>query len=73
MLIHPEVYAWLNRQNRADLKEKKAGPLVTRSERINKGGTEKAPKAQSYDPDLDERDEAVEYLNERKSNFNFYA
>ncbi len=35
MLIHPEVYAWLNRQNRVELDEKKNRPLVNRSEKIS--------------------------------------
>ena len=74
MLVHPEVYAWLNRQNRTELEEKKARPLVTRSEKINKGGPEKTRLSTSYDPDLDEigRDD-VDYLNDRKSNLNLYC
>ncbi len=73
MLVHPEVYAWLNRQTRTEREEPKKRPLVTRGEKINKGGPEKAREALSYDPDMEERDSEVEYLNERKSSLNFYA
>ena len=74
MLVHPEVYAWLNRQNRTELEEKKARPLVARSEKINKGGPEKARQADLYDPDLDATGpDDVDYLNERKSNLNLYC
>ena len=74
MLVHPEVYAWLNRQSRTELEERKTRPLVTRADRINKGGPEKTREVNPYDPDLDELDrDEVEYLNDRKSNLNFYA
>lgn len=75
MLVHPEISAWLNRQSksRTGLEEKKAKPLVTRTNRINKGGMEKASNTQPYAGEEDERPEEVEYLNERKSSLNFYA
>jgi len=73
MLVHPEVYAWLNRQNRSERDEDKKRPLVARGEKINKGGAEKARETQAYDPEAEERGHEVEYLNERKSNLNFYA
>ncbi len=74
MLIHPEVYAWLNRQNRVELDEKKNRPLVNRSEKISKGGPEKSKEVRPYDPEAEETDrDEVEYLNDRRSNLNFYA
>ncbi|MDR2945779.1 MAG: hypothetical protein LBV79_03430 [Candidatus Adiutrix sp.] len=74
MLIHPEVYAWLNRQNRVERDETKPRPLVSRSEKINKGGPEKAKQVAIYDTDDDDSERGeVEYLNDRRSNLNFYA
>ena len=73
MLVHPEVYAWLNRQSRTELEEKKSRPLVTRGEKINKGGTEKTREAGKYDPEAEERGDEVEYLNDRQSSLNLYA
>ncbi len=73
MLVHPEIYAWLNRQSRTEPPEKKGRPLVGRAEKIDKGGPEKAREAQQYDPDQEDRSDEVEYLNERKSNLNLYA
>lgn len=73
MLVHPEIYAWLNSQNRTEPKREKSRPLVTRGEKINRGGPEKTREAQQYEPDQDEQLNEVEYLNERKSNYNFYA
>lgn len=75
MLVHPEIYAWLNRQNRTEREESKARPLVTRGGKINQGGLEKARKSVEYEDNKEARDRAdeVEYLNERKSSLNFYA
>ena len=75
MLVHPEIYAWLNRQNksRAELEEKKSAPLVTRTNKINRGGPEKARENQLCDHEPNERSEEVEYLNEKKSSLNCYA
>jgi len=75
MLVHPEVYAWLNRQSKSKLEpaEDKRKPLVTRSAKINKGGLEKAQETRQYADEENERDESIDYLNERKSNLNFYA
>ena len=75
MLVHPEVYAFLNRQNRTELEEKKNKPLITRGGQINQGGPEKARRAVEYEGDREpeERADEVEYLNERKSSLNFYA
>lgn len=73
MLVHPEIYAWLNRQTRAELEKEKPRPLVARGEKINRGGPEKTREAQQYEPEQEGRTDEVEYLNERKSNYNFYA
>ncbi|MDR1046131.1 MAG: hypothetical protein LBP33_13650 [Candidatus Adiutrix sp.] len=73
MLVHPEVGAWLNRQSRSELEEKKPRPLVVRGEKIGKGGAEKTRAAQKYDPEAGERGEEVEYLNERQTSLNLYA
>lgn len=74
MLVHPEIYAFLNRQNNTESLKKKDAPLVPRGKKINKGGPENARQAQLYDPEAEEeRQDEVEYLNERKSNLNFYA
>ena len=73
MLVHPEVYAWLNRQSRTELEEKKSRPLVTRGEKINKGGAEKTRETRKYDPEAEERGDEVEYLNDRQSSLNLYA
>jgi len=73
MLIHPEVYAWMNRQSRPEREEKKPRPLVTKAEKINKGGPEKARAPQQYDPEERESASEVDYLNERDSKFSFYA
>ncbi|MDR1922148.1 MAG: hypothetical protein LBS31_10480 [Candidatus Adiutrix sp.] len=73
MLIHPEVYAWLNRQSNPEIKEGKRKPLVTRGTEINKGGSEKARETRQYAADAAEREDEVEYLNDKSSNLNFYA
>lgn len=74
MLVHPEIYAFLNRQNNTEAPLKKASPLVGRAKKINKGGPDKSKDIQLYDSDLDDEGrQEVEYLNERKSNLNFYA
>ena len=73
MLVNPEILAWLNRQSKTELEEKRTRPLVTRGEKINKGGPERARRAVDYAPENDEKGEEVEYLNERKSNLNCYA
>lgn len=74
MLVHPEIYAFLNRQGSTEAARKKDSPLVARTKKINKGGPEKSKDLQGYEPDLDaEGSQEVEYLNERKSNLNFYA
>lgn len=74
MLVHPEIYAFLNRQSATESPRKRESPLVARTKKINKGGAEKARQAQLYDSDAEEeRQDEVEYLNERKSNLNFYA
>lgn len=73
MLIHPEVYAWLNRQSRPEREEQKSRPLVSKAEKINKGGPEKARATQQYDPEDRERDGEIDYLNERDSKLSFYA
>lgn len=74
MLIHPEIYAWLNRQNRTEREERRPRPLVAGSAGVAKGGPEKTREVNPYDPDLSELDrDEVEYLNDRKSNLNFYA
>lgn len=74
MLVHPEIYAFLNRQSNTESVKKKDVPLVSRTKKINKGGAEKAHQVHLYESDLDdEAPKEVEYLNERKSNLNFYA
>ena len=74
MLVHPEIYAFLNRQNSTEAPRKKETPLVSRTKKINKGGADKAREIELYDSDLDDESrKEVEYLNERKSNLNFYA
>lgn len=74
MLVHPEVYAWLNNQSRSNIEQNKSRPLVTRGEKSNKSGLEKTRKTALYQPDGDERDRReVDYLNERLSNLNLYC
>ena len=75
MLVHPEIHAWLNRQNRTEREESKSRPLVTRGGKISQGGPEKARKAVEYEEgkEAQEHGDEVEYLNERKSSLNFYA
>lgn len=73
MLVHPEIYAWLNRQNRTDLEKERPRPLVARGDKVNRDGPEKAREAQAYEPEEEDRADEVEYLNERKSTYNFYA
>ncbi len=75
MLVHPEIYAWLNRQNRTEREESKSRPLVTRGGKASQGGPEKARKTMEYEEDKEarERGDEVEYLNDRKSSLNLYA
>ena len=73
MLIHPEIYAWLNSQNKTRPAPAKNRPRVTRQAKINKGDQDKAKAAQPYAPDPGKPGEDVEYLNERPSNLNLYA
>ncbi|MDR0881795.1 MAG: hypothetical protein LBP55_04555 [Candidatus Adiutrix sp.] len=73
MLIHPEIYAWLNSQTKVEPAPAKKRPRVTRPAKINKGGQDKTRAAQPYAPDPEKPGEDVEYLNERPSNLNLYA
>lgn len=74
MLVHPEIYAFLNRQSNTESVKRKENPLISRAKKINKGGPEKAHSANLYETDQeDEAPQEVEYLNERKSSLNFYA
>lgn len=74
MIVNPEIYAWLNRQNKVKSTENKQRTQVTKGEASAEGGEpEQAPKVQSYTTDIDERGDNVDYLNDRKSKFNCYA
>lgn len=76
MLVHPEIAAWLNRQNksRPETEEKKSGPMVTRKANIKNGGAQ-LPEESALQPESSARSlgREVEYLNERKSSVSYYA
>ncbi len=73
MLVNPDFLAWLNSQTKPARKDEKARPLVKRGERINKGGADRAGRANAYEGEEKEAAGDVEYLNERKTNVSFYA
>jgi hypothetical protein len=73
MLLNPDFLGWLNSQTKPVKKDEKARPLVTRGEKINKGGADKANRANTYEAEEREAGGDVEYLNERQTNFSFYA
>lgn len=73
MLVNPEFFAWLKSQTKPVRKEDKGRPLVKRGEKITKGGADRAARANAYEGEAEERGSDVEYLNERKTNFSFYA
>lgn len=73
MLLNPDFLGWLNSQTKVAKKDEKARPLVKRGEKINKGGADKAARANAYEGEEREANGDVEYLNERKTNYSFYA
>lgn len=73
MLVNPEIYAWLNRQSKTEQEKDRPRPLVVRGGKINRDGPERTRATQQYEPEGEDRADEVEYLNERKSNYNFYA
>lgn len=73
MLVNPEIYAWLNRQNRPKSVERTKAPLVNRGENTNGANSDKTSEVKLYDLEATDKNEQVEYLNERKSNFTCYT
>ncbi|UQZ89011.1 hypothetical protein C4J81_07290 [Deltaproteobacteria bacterium Smac51] len=73
MLVNPDFLAWIHSQTRTTKKDEKGRPLVKRGEKIDKGGADKANKANAYEGDEKEAAGDVDYLNERKTNLSFYA
>lgn len=70
MLVNSEFLAWLNSQTKPARKEDKGRPLVRRGEKITKSAQDKSARAGAYEGEAEERgSDAVEYLNERKTNF----
>jgi hypothetical protein len=73
MLVHPEISALLNRLSKSDREEPKNGPRITRGEKSSQSGLDKPKKATPYNLEPAEREDEVDYLNERESKFNCYA
>ena len=73
MLVNPEIYALLNRLSQAERETPKTAPRVTRGARLDKGGLDKPRDILAYAPETADRDEEVDYLNERESKVSFYA
>ena len=72
MLVNPEIYAWIHRLSQPKTVEKKR-PSITRGEATAQAGTEDKAHNASYVAEGQARSDKVEYLNERQSDYNFYA
>ena len=74
MLVHPEISALLNRLSKSDREAPKNGPRVTRGDKSSKGGLDKPKDALAYARETAaEREDEVDYLNERESQVSRYA
>jgi hypothetical protein len=73
MLVHPEISALLNRFSKSDPEAPKNGPRITRGDKSSKGGLDKPKDALAYAGEKTEREDEVDYLNERESKVSCYA
>ncbi|MDR2725793.1 MAG: hypothetical protein LBC90_07020 [Candidatus Adiutrix sp.] len=73
MLVHPEISALLNRLSKSDPEAPKNGPRITRGDKSSKGGLDKPKDALAYSGERAEREDEVDYLNERESKVSCYA
>jgi len=73
MLVHPEISAILNSLSKSDPEARKNGPRVARGDKSSKGGLDKPKDALSYAGKTTEREDEVDYLNERESKVSCYA
>ena len=73
MLVHPEISALLNRLSKSDPETPKNGPRVTRGDKSSKGNLDKPKDALAYTRETSEREDEVDYLNERESQVSRYA
>jgi hypothetical protein len=73
MLVHPEISAILNRLSQPDREAPKNGPRITRGEKTGKGDLDKPKDARAQARENAEREDEVDYLNERESKVSCYA
>ena len=73
MLVHPEISAILNSLSKSDREAPKNGPRITRGDKSSKGGLDKPKDALAYAREKAEREDEVDYLNERESKVSCYA
>jgi len=74
MLVHPEIAALLNSLSQSKREAPKNGPRITRGDKSNKGGLYKPRDALAYAQEpADERQDEVDYLNQKESKLSRYA
>jgi len=73
MLVHPEISALLNRLSQSEREAPKSGPRVTRGGKTSQGGPDKPRNNPAYAQGTMDRDDEVDYLNERESKVSCYA
>ena len=73
MLVHPEISAILNRLSQSDREAQKNGPRITRGGKTGKGDLDKPRDTLAYARETVEREDEVDYLNERESKVSRYA